>query len=77
LPIFAGVKEGTTQPESKQNGVEKNARNIPATLNTVSRRWDAKKGKETDRQKATAPDLVTVYEAPAQIGFPRVATPLH
>jgi hypothetical protein len=56
---------------------EKNARNIPATLDTCQGVGclSAKENKAT--QKATAPDLDTVYEPPARVGFRGIASPLH
>jgi len=77
LPILRWPKGSATRINLSKNSIVKNARNIPATLDTCQGvGWSA--GKETKTtKKATAPDLVIVYEPPALVGFARVATPLH
>jgi hypothetical protein len=55
---------------------EKNVRNIPATLAALSRR-ERSEQKEKLIPKSICAGPRRVYESPAQIGFPGIATPLQ
>jgi len=55
---------------------KRNARNIPATLTALSR-LQTPQVKENFALKKHLRRSRLVYESTAQIGFPRIATPLH